>query len=896
MGMESIYRLSVVLDLIDRMSGPAGEAGTAVQRLNKTFSTMQKAGAIMAGTGTAIVGASMGIISSTFSTGDALGELSSLGVKDLQAVEKAAKSFSDTFAGTTKADFISAAYDIKSGIASLNDEGVAQFTDLAALTAKATKSTTGEMTSLFATGYGIYKNYYSDLSDMEFGEVFSAGIATAVKNYKTAGSEMASAIGALGATATNANVPMEEQLAIVGELQATMSGSEAATKYKSFLTQAAGAGEKLGLTFMDSNNMLLTMPELLDTMKGKYGETLDAVEKQQLKEAFGSDEAIQLIDLLYGKIDTLRGGIDTMAESMLQGRGSTQEMAEAIQNTPHQEFIRMQQEIHNTVEEIGNGLLPTFNDALGTIGEWLKKGSEWVTNNKETVSSIASMTMKFGGLLVAGGAAVTTIGTIGKVGIALWNTFKLLKIAFTAVSAAFTASPIGWIVLGVVALVAAFTMLWKRSESFRSFWIGMFEQVKGVFSSAWSSIKPALESLGNAFMELYKALQPVLEVLGVIFGGLLLELLGIIMGVFQGMAQAAAPLINAVSDLLGFVTNVVKMIGALFTGDLDAAFGFAMAALDNLKGFWINIFDGIGNFIDGFVSGFLDTICNAFSALGFDISDKLTAIKASVSEKITAVKDVMANVTSAATETVKQNLANMKSAYEANGGGLKGAAAAAMEGVKGYYTAGFTFLDNLTGGKLTDLKTQWVNGFNNIKAYIAGLPEQFRQSGKKIMDTFTEGIKSAVNKPIEAVKSTLQKVRNMLPFSDAKEGPLSHLTLSGKKVFMTMAEGMEQTKDLPGNVAESGFEKTADKMDEDGVSLADRLSGRKKPNLRKEAYEQAENIFTGTFEGSSEKGQTIIQNLHLTLDLSKLKDLPTLFKIVDELKDSANGKGTPKPA
>ena len=40
---------------------------------------------------------------------------------------------------------------------SLSDEGVAEFTALAALTAKATKSTASEMTSLFATGYGIYK-------------------------------------------------------------------------------------------------------------------------------------------------------------------------------------------------------------------------------------------------------------------------------------------------------------------------------------------------------------------------------------------------------------------------------------------------------------------------------------------------------------------------------------------------------------------------------------------------------------------------------------------------------------------------------------------------------------------------------------------------------------------
>ena len=147
---------------------------------------------------------------------------------------------------------------------------MAQFTQLAALTGKATKSTTEEMGSLFATGYGIYKGFYDDMSDLEFGEMFSAGIATAVKNYKTSGSEMASAISALGATATNANVPLEEQLAIMGQLQTTMSGSEAATKYKSFLNQASSAGEKLGLTFLDTNNQLLSMPDILTELKSKY--------------------------------------------------------------------------------------------------------------------------------------------------------------------------------------------------------------------------------------------------------------------------------------------------------------------------------------------------------------------------------------------------------------------------------------------------------------------------------------------------------------------------------------------------------------------------------------------------------------------------------------------------
>ena len=191
-GMESIYKLSVVLDMVDRLTSPlmtaTDQTSKKLHDMQQSFGLASLAGTAMTTAGLSITKGLLGVAASTFDTQDALAELKSLGVVDLAAVESAAKSFSDTWAGTSKSDFISAAYDIKSGIASLSDEGVAQFTELSGLTAKATKSTIGEMTSLFATGYGIYKDYYSDLSDMEFGEIFSAGISTAVKNYKTSGS------------------------------------------------------------------------------------------------------------------------------------------------------------------------------------------------------------------------------------------------------------------------------------------------------------------------------------------------------------------------------------------------------------------------------------------------------------------------------------------------------------------------------------------------------------------------------------------------------------------------------------------------------------------------------------------------------------------------------------
>lgn len=61
----------------------------------------------------------------------------------------------------------------------------------------------------------------------------------------------------------------------------------------------------------------------------------------------------------------------------------------------------------------------------------------------------------------------------------------------------------------------------------------------------------------------------------------------------------------------------------------------------------------------------------------------------------------------------------MRSAYESHGGGIRGVAAAAIEGVKGIYTAGFSFLDNLTGGKLTEIKNKFVTSVSNIASGVA---------------------------------------------------------------------------------------------------------------------------------------------------------------------------------
>ena len=815
MSLESVFKLSLVMNMVDNLSGPmasiASRVGADVSKmdaLGATFGSVAKSGAVMQEMGSQITGAVLAPVEATFETRRAIGELASLGVKDLETIEDAARSFSDQWAGTTKADFISAAYDIKSGIASLSDEGVAQFTELSGLTAKATKSTIGEMTSLFATGYGIYKGYYDDLTDLEFGEMFSAGIARSVQQFKTDGSQMASAIQTLGASATTSNVPLEEQLSILGMLQATMSGSEAGTKYKAFLRSATKGGEALGLSFTDANNQLLSMPEILDLLRGKFGETMDAAEKMELQKAFGDTEAVALIDLLYSKTDDLQGNILDMYDALGSGTGVATEMANAINETEPERFERLTQRIQNVKESIGNSLLPTINDLMSTGETVLTKVGTWIEENQELVRVIMLVVLAIGGFLTIAGTVAAVVGGVGLVITKAVSAFKILKAGFGiaraalspligsvwSFTAALLANPVTWVVIGIVALIAAIVLLYNKCEWFR----------------------------------------------------------------------------NLVNNILNF-----------FREKLGAAFETAKA-----------IFSGIGN--------------------------------------------VIGSVMGAARDTVAEKLDNMRNAYESHGGGIRGAAAAALEGVKGIYTAGFSFLDNLTGGRLTAIKDKFVSGvmniasgvrerfesvraaftsgLNNVKNTVTGAVSWFYESGRKVISTFTNGIRSAFSGAVDAVKGGLQRIRNMLPFSDAKEGPLSTLTLSGQRTMTTYAGGLEKASNAPAQAIEKGLGMANNVLEKTSLNAAvEPVPGnmaraieteKPKPSIDREPPKKVS--LSGDGEGKDNKGgssdggngakQVVIQKLLIPVDLKKIKDLQQLLELLKEVEDFANANESEETA
>ena len=1005
------------MNMVDHLSGPlagiASRVGADVSKLDalgQTFGGFVKAGTAMQEAGSQITSAVLAPVEATFETRRALGELASLGVEDLDALEGAARNFSDQWSGTTKADFISAAYDIKSGISSLSDEGVAEFTALAALTAKATKSTASEMTSLFATGYGIYKGYYDDLTDIQFGEMFSAGIAESVRAFKTSGTGMAQGIQSLGASATTANVPLEEQLAILGMLQATMGGAEAGTKYKAFLRSAAKGGEALGLSFLDANNQLLSMPEILEQLRGKFGETMDAAEKMELQKAFGDTEAVALIDLLYSKTGDLQDNILNLYDAMGQGTGVAQEMASAIQETEPERFARLQQRIHNVTESIGNSLLPTVNDLMGKGEQVLTKVASWIEENKELVKIIMLIVLAIGGFLTVAGTVIAVVGGVGLVITKTVSAFKILKAGFLlakgalapligsvwSFTAALLANPVTWVVIGIVALIAALVLLYNKCEWFRngvnailSFFkeklgaalevarniFGAIGDVIGrVMGAAKATVQEKLDNMKRAYEEHGGGIRGVAAaaiegVKGVftagytfldnLTGGKLTELknaaaqrLGELKAVYEenggGIRGAAAATMegirgvteagfNTLNNLTGGKLDGLKRayeehgggvrgVAAATVEGVKGIFGAGFTFLDGLTGGKLSeikdtaaqrlgelkaVYEENGGGIQGAAAATVEGVKGVFSA-GYNFLDnltggKLTEIKDKFSEKLSPITGTVGSILDAAGATVSEKLGNMRTAYEQHGGGVQGIAAAAIEGVKGYYTAGFTFLDNLTGGKLSEISgkfttamsgivqgigqkfteagSAFMTGLGNIKNTVTGAVTWFFDSGKKIVSTFANGIRSAFSGAVDAVKGGLQKIRNLLPFSDAKEGPLSTLTLSGQRTMTTYAHGLALAQDAPADAMEQGLQKAKAALGREPVE---------KVNIGGD--HSGEDADTAEGDGTRSNGkQVIIQKLIMQVDLKKIKDLQMLLSLLKEVEDYSEGNGDNDP-
>jgi len=237
------------------------------------------------------------------------------------------------------------------------------------------------------------------------------------------------------------------------------------------------------------------LPAAIDLLDKKL-KGMGKVEKTQvLGQMFGAKSS-QAILTLIGNMDDYR----RVQEQVVAGSTDEKfnEAVKAQAKDAGAQWAHLKTTLSGTLVEFGTILLPMVlkvADAFGKFAKWLGGLS---SEGKKTVVIVALIAASIGPLLIVTGKMAQGVG-------ALINMYRYFRPAAAAaataqkgLSASFLASPVFWVVIAIVALVAIFIILWKRCKWFRDFWKGLWEGIKKVAATVWTAIKPSLDKIWQA--------------------------------------------------------------------------------------------------------------------------------------------------------------------------------------------------------------------------------------------------------------------------------------------------------------------------------------------------------------------------------------------------------------
>ena len=527
-------QLDFTLSLIDKLTRPLKQAQSSVtgfaEKSKAAFSQIGGGAVALIGTGMAIKGA----LSPAIEMYDALNDAAAKGIDDkaLKAVQRDALRFSTTY-GASAVEFVKSTESINTAIAGLTGDELPKVTKVANTLAFALKSTSAETAEFMGQMYGNFSADAERLGKVQFAEQLAGKMVYMRKVFGTEMGVIKDLMEGARGVGTNYGVGLDEQLAVLGQLNRTL-GTEASSAYEGFMTGAIEGGKKLGLSFTDATGKMLSMPEMLIKLQGKYGKSLEGNLKAQaeLDAAFGDSSAV--VKHLYGNVALLQRNITELGGS--DGLKRTQEMAGKLVK-PWDRFVQILKAIQTV---IGLTLIPVLYPVLNRLADMGQTFARWMQLFPNIARVIGYVQLALFGVAAAGAVTnivmgvskfilvglkglwsaltlVTKIYTatvwVASKAVTVWNlTLKFLRGTLLAVRMAAIMAGIGinlmsWpvlLVIGAIALLAAGCyLLIKHWDDVKSavmntaaFTVvaGVVEWLAGVFSAAWQGIKDGWNS------------------------------------------------------------------------------------------------------------------------------------------------------------------------------------------------------------------------------------------------------------------------------------------------------------------------------------------------------------------------------------------------------------------
>ena len=579
--MSAVQGLEYIISLTDQLSAPLKGVMKSIDDLGKRGAdAMKNIGIGVAG----IVGAGVALKSAldpAIEFSRAINEVKAAGIgaSGLEKVEQFALDFSSSF-GIASNEVVNSVNEIARAIDGLTDDELISFSKGSNILAKATGSSVQEMGSYLSTMYGLFKQEADRMGKSKWVEMM-AGQATLTANmFKSSGESLSQAFTNLMSTGQSKGVDLAEQFAVLGNLQSVMPGGMSGTKYAAFLNGVGKASKKLGLDFLDANNRMLPITDILAKIKKSYGDTIDEVEAQQLAKAFGTNDAVQVINYLLPKIDSLKDNIKEI------GGVNNLDDAVRVSKITTDSWMRFSAILQNIKIAIGVEILKKIEPLFNRMADLGQEFVAWL----KTYKNIARWIGYAAGALIGftGLTAVLTLmsGIVSAIGVAF----------------SFLVSPVMLVIYAVIRLGVVIN---KNRDQFMEFITGFiagFKIARVSFQplfSAFSILWEALKKIGATIWKIMGALSGSSDSVYTFqqFGIDLGYALGFVFNTVLNAVEFVAQGFSFLADVFSIVVNsIIDGWQAVLTlWDSSAPIDSFLKIGDALGNIFLNAFKGIVN-------------------------------------------------------------------------------------------------------------------------------------------------------------------------------------------------------------------------------------------------------------------------------------------------------------
>ena len=433
------------------------------------------------------------------------------------------------------------------------------------------------------------------------------------------------------------------------------------------------------------------------------------------------------------------------------------------------------------------GLRTVKDVGMTLIG--ISKGSKaassalYFMSETSTLAKIAlgglNILTKIGGWIMPAISAIGTFISGIMEGSAIAGAFSSAWGAIVAV----ISGPVGWIIGIVVALVAAFTLLWNKCEGFRNFFIGLWNGIVNVasnawqgiqnawngvvgwFSNLWNRVKETASNTWNNFLEgarpIVEALMNVWNALKDFFSALWGGIVSVATTVWNGIVEVVTPIIEAIktawNSLVEFFTNLWNSITEVATTAWNTLQPVVEAVWTAIQQFITSAIQVIQNVI---TTG-MQIVQNVWNAIWNVFTTIVQTVWTVISTVISTVLNVIAGIISTATALIQ---GNWSGAWEA----IKGVVQTVWNGIQTVISTVINAISNIISTVLSTIQntvtTIWngikdfvSNAINNIKDTVINVANSLKDGFMNVLDSLKNGVSNA----IDAVKGFFDRLWNI---------------------------------------------------------------------------------------------------------------------------------------